>query len=210
MKCLSDLENFLHNIPVRTPALIKAALAHVQFESIHPFGDGNGRLGRLLITLILCAEGALTEPMLYLSLYFKTHRQEYYERLQRVRTHGDWEGWLQFFLKGVLDTANQAVQAAQSIIRLFDNDRRRIASLGRPANSALRVHEVLQRRPIISVATAAKELSSLSEPTIRTSIKQLERLSIVHEVTGNERNRLYVYSDYMAILDEGTKQILES
>lgn len=206
MPCLAELEEFLYDNLGRTPALIKTALAHVQFETIHPFLDGNGRLGRLLITLLLCSEGALREPMLYLSLYFKTHRQEYYERLQNVRINGDWEGWLRFFLTGVLETAQQAVEAAQSILRLFDTDRKRIASLGRPANSALRVHEILQRRPIISASTAAKTLL-LSETTVRTSLKQLEKLRIVREVTGKDRNRHYVYDVYMSILDEGTKPI---
>jgi Fic family protein len=206
MPCLTEFEEFLYDKHGRTPVLIKTALAHVQFETIHPFLDGNGRLGRLLIMLLLCSEEALREPMLYLSLYFKTHRKEYYSRLQSVREDGDWEGWLQFFLTGVLETAQQAVEAAQSILRLFDVDRKRIASLGRPANSALRVHEVLQRRPIVSVANAAKTLL-LSEPTVRTSIKQLEKLGIVREVTGKDRNRLYVYSTYMSILDEGTKTI---
>jgi Fic family protein len=206
MPCLAEFEEFLHDKTGRTPVLVKTALAHVQFETIHPFLDGNGRLGRLLITLLLCSEGALREPMLYLSLYFKTHRKEYYDRLQRVREEGDWEGWLRFFLTGVLETAQQAVEAAQSILKLFDNDRKRIASLGRPANSALRVHEILQRRPIVSVSTAAK-LLLLSETTVRASIKQLEKLQIVREVTGKDRNRLYVYDIYMGILDEGTKPI---
>jgi Fic family protein len=206
MPCLAEFEDFLYDKFGRTPILIKTALAHVQFETIHPFLDGNGRLGRLLITLLLCSEGALREPMLYLSLYFKTHRKEYYSRLQSVREEGDWEGWLRFFLTGVLETAQQAVEAAQSILKLFDVDRKRIASLGRPANSALRVHEVLQRRPIISVTNAAKTLL-LSEPTVRTSVKQLEKLGIVREVTGKDRNRLYVYSAYMSILDEETKAL---
>lgn len=206
MPCLAEFEEFLYDKTGRTPILVKTALAHVQFETIHPFLDGNGRLGRLLITLLLCSEGALREPMLYLSLYFKTHRKEYYDRLQRVREEGDWEGWLRFFLTGVLETAQQAVEAAQSILRLFDSDRKRIASLGRPANSALRVHEILQRRPIISVGTAA-ELLLLSPTTVRTSIRQLEKLQIVREVTGKDRNRLYIYDVYMSILDEGTKPI---
>lgn len=206
MPCLAEFEEFLYDKFGRTPVLVKTALAHVQFETIHPFLDGNGRLGRLLITLLLCSEKALREPMLYLSLYFKTHRKEYYDRLQRVREEGDWEGWLRFFLIGVLETAQQAVEAAQAIIHLFDTDRRRIASLGRQANSALRVHEILQRRPIISASTAAKMLL-LSETTVRASLKQLEKLEIVREATGKDRNRLYIYDVYMSILDEGTKPI---
>jgi Fic family protein len=206
MPCLSEFEEFLYDKSGRTTVLIKTALAHVQFETIHPFLDGNGRLGRLLITLLLCSEGALREPLLYLSLYFKTHRKEYYDRLQNVRERGAWEDWLRFFLTGVLETAQQAVQAAQAILTLFDTDRKRIASLGRPANSALRVHEILQRKPILAASEAAKTLL-LSETTVRASLKQLEKLRIVREATGKDRNRLYVYDVYMGILDEGTKPI---
>lgn len=205
-KCLDDLEKFIHNKNSRTPVLIKAALAHVQFETIHPFMDGNGRMGRLLITLLLCAEEALREPMLYLSLYFKVNRLEYYERLQSVREKGDWEEWLKFFLTGVLDTAQQAVDAANSILHLFDEDRNRIASVGRSANSALRVHEILQRRPIISVYQLIKELK-LSKATVGTAVKQLEKLGVLKEITGKERFRLYAYQRYISILDEGTKPI---
>jgi Fic family protein len=131
-RCLGDLETYLHATDVH-PALIRAALAHVQFETIHPFLDGNGRLGRLLITLLLCEAGSLREPVLYLSLYLKTHRQQYYDLLQAVRERGDWETWLAFFLDGVTETATQAVHAARSLITLFDNDRRRITELGRAA-----------------------------------------------------------------------------
>jgi len=122
MPCLGDLENFLHDRPERTPVLIKAALSHVQFERIHPFLDGNGRLGRLLITILLCAEGALSEPLLYLSLYFKTHRQVYYDLLQQVRIEGDWEEWLRFFLEGVKVTSEQASSAAIRLLKLFERE----------------------------------------------------------------------------------------
>lgn len=209
--CLDAFEKFLHDQPCRTPILIKAALTHVQFETIHPFLDGNGRLGRLLITLLLCSEGALKEPMLYLSLYFKTHRDEYYDRLQRVREDGDWEGWLSFFLKGVLDTSQQAYEAALAILAMFDRDKRRIASLGQRARSVLLVYEMLQSRPIITAPIARKMLAAkglaLSEPTVYTAIKHLEKLGIVSEVTRKTRNRVYVYNDYMSILDEGTKAL---
>lgn len=161
VECLGALERFLHDDPVRTPTLIKAALAHVQFETIHPFLDGNGRLGRLLITLLLCAEQALTDPTLYLSLYFKQHRQEYYDHLQSVREAGAWEAWLEFFLTGVLETAGQAVASATRTLELFAADREQITMLGRPAGSMLRVHEHLQKRPITSVPGAAAELSTL-------------------------------------------------
>lgn len=208
-ECLDAFEKFLYDKPSRTPVLTKAALSHVQFETIHPFQDGNGRLGRLLITLLLCSEEALREPMLYLSLYFKTNRDEYYARLQDVREKGDWEGWLRFFLTGVLVTADQAVKAAQDILRMFDADRRRIASIGQQANSALRVHDVLQVRPIITATVARKLLEAkgmpLSEPTVYSAIKQLEKIGIVRELTGKSRNRLYAYAEYMRILDEGTE-----
>jgi len=208
-ECLDAFEKFLYDKPKRTPVLIKAALCHVQFESIHPFQDGNGRLGRLLITLLLCSEEALQEPMLYLSLYFKSRREEYYQHLQNVRETGDWEGWLKFFLAGVLETAQQAVEAAQSILRLFDVDRRRIATLGQQSHSTLRVHDVLQNRPIMSVTSVRKELDlrnmGLSEPTVYSAVSNLVKLGILREVTGKERHRLYRYDAYMSILDEGTR-----
>jgi Fic family protein len=204
MECLDIFEKFLHDDPIRTPLLIKTALVHVQFETIHPFSDGNGRLGRLLITLLLCSEMALREPMLYLSLYFKVHRDEYYSRLQNVRRTGDWEGWLEYFLKGVLDTAHQAVSAAESMLKLFSEDRHRIDSLGRTASSILRVHEVLQSKPLISVSGIV-ELVGLSQPTVNAAIKQLEKMGIVREITGRARYRLYIYDKYLEILDEGTK-----
>jgi len=211
MECLDAFEKFLYDKPARTPVLIKAALAHVQFESIHPFQDGNGRLGRLLITLLLCSEEALTEPMLYLSLYFKNHRDEYYSRLQSVREDGDWEGWLKFFLRGVYETAQLAVQAAKDILRLFDVDKRRIATLGQRANSVLRLYDIIQNRPLISAPIARKLLDArglpLSEPTVYTAIQHLEKLGILHEITGKGRNRYYAYSEYMSILNEGTKPI---
>lgn len=206
--CLDYFEKFLYDKPARTPVLIKAALAHVQFESIHPFQDGNGRLGRLLITLLLCSEEALREPMLYLSLYFKFHRDEYYAQLQNVRESGDWEGWLKFFLTGVLETSQQAVLAAQQILGLFDKNRRLIAAVGQQSHSALRLHDVLTIRPVASINTMralleAKEMP-LSEPTVYTAIKCLEQLGIVREITGKERYRIYVYQEYLDILDEGT------
>jgi len=203
---MGDLEKFLHDQPIRMPLLIKAALAHVQFETIHPFLDGNGRVGRLLITLLLCTEGALTEPILYLSLYFKTHRQEYYDLLQRVRTEGVWEKWLEFFLTGVLETSEQATSSAKSILKLFEKDRAKIETLGRPAGSALRVHQFLQSKAIISVPMATKVLG-VTEPTVRSSLKHLEKLRIVRELTGRQRNRLFVYDKYLNILDEGTKPL---
>ena len=206
LSCMGALEKFLHDDPERTPVLQKAALAHVQFETIHPFLDGNGRLGRLLITLLLCAEEVLTEPVLYLSLYFKTHRDEYYEQLQRVRINGDWEGWMRFFMEGVRATANQAVDTARNILRLFDEDRRHINGIGRAAGSALRVHEWLQKQPLTSVSKAA-EAPGLSYNTATSALQNLEHLGIVREITGKQRNRVYLYDRYLAILSEGAEPL---
>lgn len=207
MECLGDLESFLHDDGDRAlPLLVKAALVHVQFETIHPFLDGNGRLGRLLITYLLCAEGALQEPILYLSLYLKTHRQHYYTLLQKVREEGAWEEWIRFFLEGVVETSNQATQTARQLLGLFDADRRRIMDLGRPAASALRLHEFLQKRPIVSIPSAAKELL-ISEPTVQKSLRHLEELEIVKEITGKQRRRLYSYVGYLDLLNQGTEPI---
>ena len=145
---MSDLEKFAHNEDQKLPALIKAALIHVQFETIHPFLDGNGRLGRLLITLLLCADGVLVEPILYLSLYFKEHRQLYYDLLQEVRLKGDWERWCEFFLDGVAETATQASADAKKIIDLLDRDRARIGQIGKSANSALKIHDLFAEKAI--------------------------------------------------------------
>jgi Fic family protein len=201
--CLGDLEKFLHDDKVKTPTLIKAALSHVQFETIHPFLDGNGRVGRLLITLLLFAEGALSEPTLYLSLYFKRHRETYYELLQEVRIRGAWEEWLLFFLEGVEQTAEEAVTTATKILEIFAEDRPKIEDLGRSAGNALRVHSLLQRKPVVSVAAVAKELG-LTGPTIRNSIEHLLRIGLVREITGKQRDRLFVYSRYLDFLQQDT------
>ena len=206
MGCLGPFEKFLHDQPTRTPLLIKAALAHAQFESIHPFLDGNGRLGRLLITLLLCAEDALSEPILYLSLYFKTHRDEYYARLQAIREDAAWEEWLRFFLEGVLDVSRQAVDTSRSLLALFEDHRQRLQGLGRAAGSALRVHEAMQRHPILSVQKAAA-IAGMSDPTAAAALARLEELELVREITGRKRDRLYSYAPYVAILAEGTEPI---
>ena len=203
-RSLAELERFLHDQPVRTPTLFKAGLAHVQFETIHPFLDGNGRLGRLLVTLLLCAEGALAEPMLYLSLYLKAHRQLYYDLLQRVRLEGDWDAWLRFFLEGVVETAEQAGRTAERILDLFRRDQIRIETLGRATGTALRLHHLLRERPLLSIQRAADRLS-LSWPTARSGLGHLASLGIVSEVTGRQRDRLFSYDDYLAILNEGTE-----
>jgi len=201
--CMSDLEKFFHDQPLRLPVLIKAALAHVQFETIHPFLDGNGRIGRLLITLLLCSEGVLSQPLLYLSLYFKTQRQEYYDLLQSVRTNGEWEAWVAFFLTGVTKTAAQAVSTAQDLIAMFARDRKRIADLGKISGSALRVHHVLQLKPIASVTSIAKT-SGLSVPTINTVLNNLAGIGLIRELTGKKRGRIFSYAEYIKVLNEGT------
>lgn len=203
LDCLGALEKFLHNDPVRTPVLIKAALAHVQFETIHPFLDGNGRLGRLLITFLLCAEDALREPLLYLSLYFKQNQQRYYELLQSVRLTGDWETWLRFFLTGVAETAVQAADTARALMEVAAADEKRIQEIGKAAGSALRVHRVLQAQPLISIAGASKRLN-LGFPTVTASLKHLEKLGIVRETTGSRYGRLYAYVRHLNILNAET------
>jgi Fic family protein len=204
--CMSELEKFLHDRPDRAPILIKTALAHAQFETIHPFLDGNGRLGRLLITLVLCAEGVLREPMLYLSLYFKTHRPQYYELLQQVRTDGDWEKWLGFFATAVVRTSEQAVQTITALMKLADEDRQKIQPIGRSAGSAMRVHHALFQKPLLSIQKAC-EMTGLWPTTVTAVMKHLEKLGIVKEISGARRNRLYSYTQYISILSEGTEPI---
>ena len=203
---MSDLEKFIHADTPEIPALIEAGLVHVQFETIHPFLDGNGRLGRLLITFLLCTQGILKEPILYLSLYLKTHRQTYYDLLQRVRERGDWETWLEFFLKGIAETSRQAADTARELRDLFEADRRRIERLGRPAASALRVHRRLQRNPLVAIGDAARDLR-LSPPTVANAVRHLESLGILRETTGKRRGRLFVYDAYLDILNRGTETI---
>ncbi len=206
LESMGALELFLHDQRSDLPVLIKAGLVHVQFETIHPFLDGNGRLGRLLITFLLCAAGLLQEPILYLSLYFKQHRAEYYDLLDQVRAKGDWETWLEFFLIGVRDTAEQAGTAARRILAVFEDHRRKIEALGRPAASVLRVFEHMQRNPIVSIPTAAKSIG-ISAPTVTKSLKHMQQLGILRETTGRQRDRLFVYEAYLAILSEGTEPI---
>jgi len=201
--CMTALERFIHDDPVRTSPVLKAALVHVQFETIHPFLDGNGRVGRLLITLMLCAEGVLKDPMLYLSLYFKEHRAEYYAHLTAVRETGDWEAWIGFFADGVRETASAAVDTAQRLVCLFAQDRERVASGGRSANSLLRVFDALRERPIASAPTLAAR-SGVSMPTVNRMLEQLRGLGIVSELTGRKRDRLFSYVEYVRILSEGT------
>jgi Fic family protein len=202
--CMSELERFIHADDDGLPMLVRAGLAHVQFETIHPFLDGNGRVGRLLITLLLCDAGVLREPMLYLSLYLKERRSMYYSLLDSVRREGDWERWLTFFIEGVRETANNAVTTADRIVTLFRDDRERIARTGRRAGSALRVHDALKPRPLASVQDVA-ERSGLSFPAAASAIDLLADLGMVSERTGRRRNRIFAYDRYLAMLSEGTE-----
>ena len=206
MECMGQLEIFLHTEAQDLPLLVRAALAHVQFETIHPFLDGNGRLGRLLITFLLCAGGALSEPILYLSLYFKSNRQVYYDLLTSVRASGNWEAWIEFFLTGVKETSEQAIVSARRLIALLDADRKKIEALGRPAASVLRVFHYAQTHPILSIAPTA-EKTGLTFPTVASAIDHMQRLGILHEITGRQRHRLFAYRAYMDILNEGTEPI---
>lgn len=194
--CLKDFERFLNDEPEATPPLIKAALAHVQFETIHPFLDGNGRIGRLLIVLQLVAEGVLREPMLYPSLYFKAHRALYYDLLNEVRVHGEWERWLEFFADGVEASASQAVATANALLLLVNTDRDRIATLGRAADSALVIHQTLQRQPIVTAAALVKA-TGLTAATVNKSLAHLERLQVVRELTNRQRGRVFSYGRYV-------------
>ena len=200
---MAALEGFIHDDLTPTPVLVKAALAHAQFETIHPFLDGNGRVGRLLITMLLCSEGVLSRPLLYLSLYFKRHRESYYEHLQHVRTDGAWEDWLRFFLDGVTEVAESTTLATQRIVAMVEHDRQSIHSFGRGAATALRVHELATRRVMIGAGFAAEQLG-LTGPPVYAAIERLEKAGILREATGRQRGKLYVYSEYLAILNEGT------
>ena len=206
MECLDRLEKFLHDDSQTLPLLVQLALIHVQFETIHPFLDGNGRLGRLLITLLLCSRGALRAPHLYLSLYFKTHRSTYYDLLQKVRIEGAWEEWLEFFLVGVAETATEAANTANQLMQLFEEDRSRIKEIGRAGPTALLVHEYMQKRPAFTIGMVASDVH-LSIPTVSKTLARLSDLGIVREITGQERNRVFVYESYMDSLSSGTEPI---
>lgn len=201
MELLGDLESFLHDRRHSLPALVKAALAHVQFETIHPFLDGNGRLGRLLITFILCVENVIKEPLLYLSLYLKTHRQTYYDLLQAVREKGAWEEWVRFFLTGVIETAEQATQTTQKILKLFEEDHKKIGTHGKSVGTVLKLHAYFQRRPIATTTKIAKECD-MNLQTVLRGLAVLEQIGIVKETTGKERHKIYAYRSYIQLLNE--------
>lgn len=201
-QCLSDFENFLHDDGL--PLLIKAGLIHVQFETIHPFLDGNGRLGRLLIPLLLCLGGMLDEPILYLSLYLKQNRHVYYDLLQEVRLQGTWETWLEFFLEGIYRTAKQATDAANLINNLFLQDEAKIETLGRARFSCLRILDYMKRLPQVSVPLLATELS-LTAPTARSALNHMVKLGVLEECSGKKRDKVYIYRHYLNILEEGAE-----
>jgi Fic family protein len=198
MGVLGDLEKFI--VEGNATPIIKAGLAHAQFETIHPFLDGNGRLGRLLITMILCSEKTLAQPFLYLSLYFKQHRDEYYAALQRVRTDGDWEGWMAYYLEGVDWTARQATETTTKLLELFPVDRERVIASTR-APATLRVYEEIQRRVIISIRRLSESLG-VSIPTVTTALRRLEELNIVQETTGRRYGRMFAYQKQLDILND--------
>lgn len=202
--CLRDFEKFLYDESL--PTLIKAGIAHVQFESIHPFLDGNGRLGRLLITLLLCLDNILDEPILYLSLYLKHNRQKYYDLLQEVRLHGVWETWLEFFLEGICISAKKAVSTAKQINKLFEQDFLKISQLGRVKFSCNQALEYMKMLPQVTVALLADELK-MTAPTARSALNCLVLNGIIEECSGKKRDKVYVYRNYLNILEDGAEPI---
>ena len=200
--CMAALEKFINSDDDGFPPLVRAGLAHVQFETIHPFLDGNGRVGRLLITLLLCRDEVLNKPMLYLSLYFKQHRSEYYDLLTDVRETGDWESWLEFFLAGVIETAEGAVDTANRLLSMLLTDRKKLENQGRRVGSVLRVHEAMSSQPILSL-TSIRRNTGLSHPTASAAMDILVEQGVASEFTGRRRARLFAYSEYLAILNEG-------
>lgn len=198
---MGKLEQFLNDPEPNLPVLVRASLAHVQFETIHPFLDGNGRVGRLLIPFQLCEAGLMREPLLYLSHYFKQHQEEYYRQLGAIRKTGDWEAWIEFFLRGVLETAQGAVQMAQDLAAIFAADRERILKSGRRASTVLRVHEALQVRPLATLPLLC-ERSGLTFPTVSAAAQDLVNFGIAREITGKRRNRVFAYRRYLDRLGE--------
>jgi Fic family protein len=201
LDCMGQLETFIHQEGSSLPLLIRAGLVHAQFESIHPFLDGNGRVGRLLITFMLCGEEVLREPVLYLSLFFKKHRRLYYDRLNGTRGSEGWSEWLDFFLQGVRDTANQAARMAVSIDRLFRKDKEKIELLGRGAASALLIYRYAQANPLFSIKNAAREMK-VSFPTTSSAVARMSKAGILRESSGKRRDRLFLYENYLDILNQ--------
>ncbi len=203
--CMHELGLFLNDEPESTPALLKAALAHVQFETIHPFFDGNGRLGRLLITMLLSGQGGmLQQPTLYLSLYFKTHRQHYYELLNRVRQTGDWEAWLNFFADAVIVTASQAWDTSRRLRDLSDEDRKTIKAHKQAVPSSLEVHRALMALPVTTSGALVKK-TGFTPPTVNKALERLTRLGIVQRLDARKRNRLFYYTRYIDVINRGAE-----
>ncbi|NKB72140.1 MAG: Fic family protein [Candidatus Latescibacteria bacterium] len=203
---LADLERFLH-AETELPLLIKIGLAHVQFETIHPFLDGNGRVGRLLITFLLCERQVLLKPVLYLSHYFKRYRQQYYEELQAVREAGTWEQWLVFFLRGLVEVSQQATETARRIIDLREAHRRTITEkFGRAAANGHRVLEHLYEHPILSV-NEVQELTGTTYPAANKLVSRMVEYGILSEFTGQARNRKFIYHSYIDLFREGEAEI---
>jgi|ERR1700674_1770718 Fic family protein len=204
---LGELEKYINEEKPSLPALVRAALVHAQFETIHPFHDGNGRLGRMLITLMLCAANVMHEPILYLSLYFKVNRDAYYHALDNIRRKGAWEEWVEFFLRGVVEVAGQAIDTVRTLTTLFKADRGKILARSNRANATIfRVHDLLQKQVYASVPNLQKQLD-VSAPTARAALTELQELGIVKEVTGQQRNRVYVYEKCLDILQQGADPI---
>ncbi len=198
LQALDNLEKFLHS-PQPMPTLIKVGLAHAQFETIHPFLDGNGRTGRLLITFLLCEQNILQRPLLYISYYFKKYRSEYYDRLQAVRDSGNWEGWLKFFLRGVYEVAQEAAATARKIVNLKEEHRQLVLNaMGRRSGNAIALLESLYFRPIFTVEHA-EAITNLSYPNANTLIKDLIDIGLLQEITGQKRNRAFSYAPYLAV-----------
>ena len=204
--CLDDFEKFLHGRANEFTPLVQAAMMHVQFESIHPFLDGNGRLGRLLIVLLLVERKVLKEPLLYLSLYLKQNRSKYYQHLQDVRMKGTWEEWIEFFLQGVAVTAENAVIMAQQLLALLERNLQRLQNTGRQKGSLMQVFQVLRRKPYLTASMACQQ-TGLSSPTVIAAMLTLTRMNIVKEISGKQRNRLYAYREYLDLLEEGTEPV---
>jgi Fic family protein len=204
---LAALETWIHSDDP-LPPLVKAGLAHVQFETIHPFLDGNGCVGRLLITLLFEHWGLLSSPLLYLSLGFKRHRQEYYRRLDAVRTSGDWEGWASFFLQCVDESANDGVETAQRLFSVVGADRQKMSQHKSATVTSVRLFELLPEHPMITLATAT-ELVGATKPTAGKAIDSLCQAGILQEITGKKRDRVYAYRAYFDVLAEDTDLILD-
>jgi Fic family protein len=202
MNCLGDLENFIHGNE-QIPALIKIGMIHAQFETIHPFLDGNGRVGRLLITFLLCQNEILIRPVLYISHFFKKHRKEYYQTLQRVRDEGDWESWIKFFLRGIATVSNEATETARTIVALRERHRELVTSeFGRAAGNGLKILEALYERPFVTISDVQRQLQ-ITYPPANHLVQRFAKAGILQEMTGQERYRIYRYSPYIDLFSEG-------